>query len=54
MSLTIDQLCAKARYRDKENVWFQWIAGAACLDGSADDARFGGHSPRGGPQDAGG
>lgn len=31
MSLTTDQLCARARYRDRENVWFQWIAGAACL-----------------------
>ena len=31
MSLTTDQLCAKARYRERENVWFQGFAGAACL-----------------------
>jgi hypothetical protein len=31
MSLTTDQLCAKARYRERENVWFQGFAGAVCL-----------------------
>lgn len=31
MSLTTDQLCAKARYRERENIWFQGFAGAACL-----------------------
>ena len=31
MSLTTDQLCAKARYRERENIWGQWIAAAACL-----------------------
>jgi hypothetical protein len=31
MSLTTDQLCAKARYRERENVWFQGFASAACL-----------------------
>src|SRR5579884_3926225 len=31
MSLTLDQLCAKARYRERENIWFQGFAGAACL-----------------------
>lgn len=31
MSLTTDQLCARARYRERENIWFQGFAGAACL-----------------------
>ena len=31
MKLTTDQLCAKARYRERENVWGQWIATVACL-----------------------
>jgi hypothetical protein len=28
MSLTTDQLCARARYRERENVWFQWVVAA--------------------------
>ena len=31
MKLTTDQLCAKARYRERENVWGQWVAAVACL-----------------------
>jgi hypothetical protein len=31
MRLTTDELCARARYRERENVWFQWIAPAMCL-----------------------
>jgi hypothetical protein len=31
MSLTTDQLCDRARYRERENVWFQWIAVVACM-----------------------
>lgn len=31
MSLTTDQLCARARYRERENVWFKWIAAVACV-----------------------
>jgi hypothetical protein len=31
MSLTTDQLCARARYRERENIWFQWIAAVPCL-----------------------
>lgn len=31
MSLTTNQLCARARYRERENIWFQGFAGAACL-----------------------
>ena len=31
MNLTTDQLRAKARFRERENVWFQWIAPAICL-----------------------
>jgi hypothetical protein len=31
MKLTTGQLCAKARYRERENVWFRWIASVACL-----------------------
>ena len=31
MSLTPDQLCARARYREKENIWFRWIALVACV-----------------------
>jgi hypothetical protein len=31
MSLTTDQLCARARYRERENVWFKWIALVACV-----------------------
>jgi hypothetical protein len=31
MSLTTDQLCARARYRERENVWFRWIAVVPCL-----------------------
>src|SRR5579864_300118 len=30
MSLTTDELCARARFREKENVWFQWIAVVIC------------------------
>jgi len=30
ISLTTDQLCARARYRERENVWFQWIAVVVC------------------------
>lgn len=28
MSLTTDQLCARAHYRERENIWFQWIVAA--------------------------
>ena len=31
MKLTTDQLCARARYRERENVWFQWIVVLICL-----------------------
>jgi hypothetical protein len=31
MSLTTDQLCARARYRERENVWFKWVAVVACV-----------------------
>ena len=31
MSLTTDQLCARARYRERENVWFRWITVVPCL-----------------------
>jgi hypothetical protein len=31
MTLTTDQLCARARYRERENVWFKWIALVACV-----------------------
>ena len=31
ISLTTDQLCAMARYREKENVVFRWIAVVVCL-----------------------
>ena len=31
MTLTTDQLCAKARYRERENVWGQRIAAVVCL-----------------------
>jgi len=31
MKLTTDQLCAKARYRERENVWGQWFAAVVCL-----------------------
>lgn len=31
MKLSTDQLCAVARFRERENVWFQWIAPLACL-----------------------
>jgi len=31
MRLTTDQLCAMARYRERENIWGQWIASVACL-----------------------
>lgn len=31
MSLTIDQLCAKAHYRERENILAQWIGAAMCL-----------------------
>jgi hypothetical protein len=31
MSLTTDQLCARARYRERENIWFKWIAVVACV-----------------------
>jgi hypothetical protein len=31
MKLTTDQLCAMARYRERENVWGQWIAALACV-----------------------
>jgi hypothetical protein len=35
MKLTTDQLCTKARYRERENVVGQWIAAVTCLGGSA-------------------
>ena len=31
MKLTTEQLCAKARYRERENVWGQWFAAVVCL-----------------------
>ena len=31
MKLTTDQLCAKARYRERENIWGQWIVAVVCL-----------------------
>ncbi len=31
MSLTTDQLFAKARYRERENIWAQWIGAAICF-----------------------
>src|SRR5580700_9410562 len=31
MSLTTDQLCARAHYRERENVWFKWVAVVACV-----------------------
>jgi hypothetical protein len=31
MRLTTDQLCAMARYRERENIWGQWIAAVVCL-----------------------
>jgi hypothetical protein len=31
MSLTTDQLCASARYRERENVRFKWVALVACV-----------------------
>jgi hypothetical protein len=31
MRLTTDQLCAKARYHERENVWFQWFVVVVCL-----------------------
>ena len=31
MSLTTEQLCARARYRERENVWFRWITVVPCL-----------------------
>lgn len=31
MTLTTSQLCATARFRERENIWFQGFAGAACL-----------------------
>lgn len=31
MNLTTDQLCARAHFRERENVWFQWIASVVCL-----------------------
>ena len=30
MSLTTDQLCARARYRERENIWFKWVALVTC------------------------
>ena len=35
MKLTTDQLCVKARYRERENVVGQWIAAVTCLGGGA-------------------
>lgn len=31
MRLTTDELCAKARFRERENVWFQWLVAVHCL-----------------------
>ena len=30
MRLTTDQLCAMARYRERENIWVSWIAAVVC------------------------
>ena len=35
MKLTTDQLCAKARYRERENVWGHWVAVASLVVGVA-------------------
>ena len=35
MKLTTGQLCAKARYRERENVWFHWFAVLICLGSGA-------------------
>lgn len=37
MKLTTDQLCSRARYRERENIWGRWFAAAACV---AFGARF--------------
>ena len=31
MRLTTDELCARARFRERENVWFQWMVALVCL-----------------------
>lgn len=31
MRLTTGELCAKARFRERENVWFQWLVALVCL-----------------------
>ena len=31
MRLTTDELCAKARFRERDNVWFQWMVALVCL-----------------------
>ena len=31
MRLTTDQLCTMARYRERENIWLQWIAIVVCV-----------------------
>ncbi len=31
MRLNTDELCAKARFRERENVWFQWMVALVCL-----------------------
>lgn len=31
MSLTTDQLCARAHYRERENIWFPWVAVVVCV-----------------------
>lgn len=35
MKLTTDQLCAKARYRERENVWGHWVVVSTLLVGGA-------------------
>ena len=35
MELTTDQLCAKARYRERENIWGHWLAASTLLVGGA-------------------
>jgi hypothetical protein len=41
MKLTTDQLCTKARYRERENVVSQWIAAVTCLGGRCGVRVFG-------------
>lgn len=31
MRLSTEELCAKARFRERENVWFQWLIALHCL-----------------------